>query len=220
MSIADLVIKHIKIFEPKLTALAAKQRPGVDVQSLRVSSVLCLALTSINVLNGSSAPPDEIKTEIDSIVQRLASLAGESTVRLDHVLLDEDLVNQASSQIHGAYWTNAATAVRLAYSLCAGQDLRRMASLKNGPLGPLGGPSAVTTERLIGQGKSEGFMEISFILTEFVTAIGNGGGRAATIATGSSKSQATGCMFATMAILVGAGAAIAGLSSIVKSIFS
>lgn len=220
MSLADLVIKQTAIFEPRLTALAAKQRPSVDIQSLRVSSLLCLALTSINVLNGSSAPQAEIRAEIDAIVDRLPSLAGETTVRLDHVLLDVDLVNQASAQIHGAYGTNAATALRLAYSLCAGQDLRRMASMKNGPLGPLGGPTAVTAERLIGQGKSDGFMEISFVLTEFVTAIGNGGGRASSATTSSSKSQATGCMFATMAILIGAGAAIAGLTSIGKAMFS
>lgn len=167
MSISSSMLAAISRLEPSLTKAVMRERPDADRQSVKVAALAGLATAGVailNVLDPQLSRPT--RSAIDSLGEGLRGLVGEEKVRIDHVILEAGVVAQARREILGAIWTNAPTALVLAYNLCGEADLKKMLALKNGPFGPSNGISAVLSERLAGPDRARNIMMETLWLAE------------------------------------------------------
>lgn len=205
MSTADQLLASIRRIEPRMTELVARERPSDDKNSIRVAVLAGLVTSSIAVLHLVSAP--NLRFEVDTLVAKMRTLVSDTvTVRIDQVIIDSRLREEAKAQIMGANNTNASTALSLAYNICGSKDLQQMLSLNRGPMGPLGGVAAVLCQRLLPRDQAGNiFMDAMGIVSELMEALTSRGQSASNSL---APPKGSGCAIAILAVLAGAGGVV------------
>ena len=149
----DQILRSMKRYIPDLVDLAMKERPDADRGSVEVTAAVMMLAATIYMLNMAPRTP-RLEATIDAIVDRLPRSLEDRPVKLNHAILDPEILKRASEIIYGAYNTNLLGAFDAIYNSRISNDLGRMGSMTNGPLGELGGVCVVTGEALIGKGKT------------------------------------------------------------------
>lgn len=205
MTIVARLLDAIRRHEPKLTALVVNERPADHERAIKVAVVVGLGTAAMAVLNiVSRGNPKE--ADCDALVAALPTLVGDELVMLDHVFIHSELATRARAQNQGASRAPASAAVRLAYELHGLANLKRMLSMDKGPLGPIGGVATVLSTSLVPSMDQAGNLMLPSveIIKALVDSLQN-----QQQPPGNTKSQSTGCLVATLAILFG-GIGIAG----------
>lgn len=149
----EQILRSIKRYIPDLVDLALKERPDADRGSVEVTAAVMLLTATIYMLN-MVPRTSRIEATIDAIVDRVPRSLEDRPVRLNHAILDPQILASARDTLMGAYNTNLLGAFEAIYNARISSDLARMGSMVNGPLGELGGVCVVTGEALIGSGKT------------------------------------------------------------------
>lgn len=150
----EQILRSIKRYIPDLVDMALKERPDADRGSVEVTAAVMLLAATIYMLNNMAPRTARIEATIDAIIDGLPRSLEDRPVRLDHAILDPQVLASARDTLMGAYNTNLLGAFDAIYNARISNDLARMGSMVNGPLGELGGVCVVTGEALVGSGKT------------------------------------------------------------------
>jgi len=149
----EQILRSIKRYIPDLVDMALEERPDADRGSVEVTAAVMLLTATIYMLN-MVPRTSRIEATIDAIVDRVPRSLEDRPVRLNQAILDPQILASARDTLMGAYNTNLLGAFEAIYNARISNDLARMGSMLNGPLGELGGVCVVTGEALIGSGKT------------------------------------------------------------------
>lgn len=155
----EQILRSIKRYIPDLVDMALEERPEADRGSVEVTAAVMLLIATIHMLNMVPRTP-RIEATIDAIVDRLPRSLEDRPVRLNHAILDQNILESARDTLMGAYNTNLLGAFGAIYNARISNDLARMGSMVNGPFGELGGVCVVTGEALIGSGKTPDMIKL------------------------------------------------------------
>lgn len=148
----EQIVRSINRYIPDLADLAMKERPDADRGSIEVTAAVMMLAATIHMLNMAPRTP-RIEAAIDAIVDRLPSSLEDRPVNLVQAVLDPEILKRATEAIFGTCNTNLLGAFGAIYNSRISDDLARMGSMTNGPLGELGGVCVVTGEALVGRDK-------------------------------------------------------------------
>lgn len=166
MITASILLLAIAKHEPDLTNWTLEQRKGANKESVRAASIASLCICAIAFLNSFGALPKKVRDEIDLLVDRLPDLMSNELVRLDHAILDMELLQRARNEILGANSTGGKTAVGLIYNVRVSGDTAKILSMTNGPLGEVGGMAVVVGDAMRGEESNE-MLELVEIISLF-----------------------------------------------------
>lgn len=155
----EQILRSIKRYVPDLVEMALKERPSADRGSVEVTAAVMLLNATIHMLN-MVPRTSRIEATIDAIVDRLPRTLDDRPVRLNDAILDPKILASARDALMGAYNTDLHSAFTAIYNARISNDLARMGSMVNGPLGKLGGMCVVTGEALIGSGKTPDMVKL------------------------------------------------------------
>jgi len=155
----EQILRSIKRYIPDLVDMALKERPDADRGSVEVTAAVMLLIATIYMLNMAPRTA-RIEATIDAIVDDLPRSLEDRPVRLNHAILDPQVLASARDTLMGAYNTNLLGAFEAIYNSRISSDLARMGSMVNGPLGELGGVCVVTGEALVGSGKTPDMIKL------------------------------------------------------------
>ena len=166
----EQIIRSIKRYIPDLVDMTLAERPDADRGSVEVTAAVMMLEVTIYILNTASSTP-QIHALIDALVDRLPRNLEDRKVNLADAIPDPQILERASEIILGAYHTNLLGAFKAIYNARVAEDLGRMGSMTEGPLGDLGGVCIVTSEALIGTGKTPNFRLLTSVYSKHISNI-------------------------------------------------